>query len=126
MWSRAAINQRQRRPQQRQQHIAAHKDHQQVADPDGNPVVDLDGVVGQHVAQHAAAVERRNGEQVEEEEREVDLDGQGAEQNQRLQAGRHALGYTARKSGEDKQAPIGNRDGDDDQNEKGGQDQQQV
>ena len=60
------------RAQQQAHHKSAHKDHEQIADPDRNPVIGLDGVVGQHVAEYAAPVQRGNRQQVEEEKRQVD------------------------------------------------------
>src|ERR1017187_6921683 len=62
------------------QNVAAHQDHQQPACPHGNPVVDLHSVIRQRISQEVTAIQRRNRQQVEEEEREVDEDGQDAEQ----------------------------------------------
>ena len=120
------VNQAQRRTEQSHQHIPPHKDHEQVADPDGNPVVSLYGVVGKHIAQYAAAVERRNGEQVEEAQRKIDQNGQHAQQYECLQARGHAHGDTAAEGGQNQEAPIGSSDRDDGENEKGDQNEQQV
>lgn len=122
----SGIDQRQRRPHQHSQYRATHKNHQQVTHPAADPVIDLYGVVGQHVAQNMTAVERRNGQQVEEEQRQVDQNGQGGEQHQCLQAGRGAQGKTTSEGGQDQQAAIGNRHGDNSQHNEGPQDQHQV
>ena len=60
------------RREEQAQNEATHKDHEQVADPAADAVVLLHSVIGEHIADDAAAVEGRNGQQIEEEEREVD------------------------------------------------------
>src|SRR5580698_1188294 len=74
-------NEAERGHEQEAQQETAYEDHEEVADPTTDAVVDLDGSVGEHVAHYAAAVERRDGQQVEEEEREIDKDGEAEEES---------------------------------------------
>src|SRR5579863_7418856 len=74
--------------------VAADEDHQDPAYPHGNAVVGLDGVVGEHVAEKLAAVEGRDGKQVEEKKCQINLHGGNAEQHDGL----HRGGYVGEKS----------------------------
>lgn len=116
----------QRRPEKHHQYPTANEDHEEVTGPDGNAVVDLHGAVGEHVAQNAAAVEGRDGKQVEEAEREVDEDGQSAEQDHSLEGGVDAQVDAARESGENELVRVRRCEGDDSENEQGNQDEEQV
>ena len=122
----AEINQHERGTEQRHQHIPAHEDHEQIAAPDGNPVVDLHGVVGKHIAHQAAAVERRNREQVEKAQRKVDENSQGTKQHQRLRCKCSAWAQASNERRHNNGAPVGNGNGHDHQGKKGNQDDQQV
>jgi len=70
---------------------ATDEDHEDPAEPEGNAVVGLDGVVGERIAQELASVERGDGEQIEDQEGEVDFDGSDAEQNDGLDVGVDAI-----------------------------------
>ena len=67
--------------------VAANEDHEQPAEPEGNAVIDLYGVVRQHIAQQVTAIERWNRKQVEDKERKVDLDCGNSEKHESLHTG---------------------------------------
>src|ERR1035437_1581625 len=108
------------------QNYWAQEDHEQVATPDRDTVVYLDGVVRQQVAHHAAAVEGGDREKVEEEERNVDQDGQGTDQHKRLRRylpGRSQGGNEGPKNND---VPVGDHLDVNGQNNKGDQHDQHV
>jgi len=78
------------------QHCGAEEDahHEAAEDEDedhgeaGDGIVGIERVVGEHVAQDAAGVERGHWQQVEEDERQVHLDGEIAENGERLRSRR--------------------------------------
>ena len=123
---KSEVDQRQGRAEQGRHYESAHKDHEQVTDPDGNAIVGLNGVVGQQVAQDATAIERRNREKVEEEKREVDEDSQTAKQGDRL----HRQGGTRAEGGDEgrlnQSAAVGKCDGHDRQDAEGDKDKHDV
>ena len=103
--------------------VSADEDHENPANPQGNAVVGLDGVVGEHVAEELAAIERRNGKQIEKQEGQVDLDGGDAQQNDGLDAGRYVREKSA-VEGEVDDLAAAWRHVDDDEEDEGGEDGQ--
>jgi hypothetical protein len=115
-----------RRGKEQPDHSAAHQHHEEVADPDRNAIVGLDCVVRKRIAEQVTAIERRDGEEIEETERQVDPDCECTEQDHGLECAGHFLKKAALKDIKNEIVAVGRSDGNDSEDEKGNEGEEQV
>lgn len=105
--SQDLVNDRKGREQENAHNVAAHEKHQHPAYPDGYPVISLYGIVWEHVTEEVAPVERRNREEVKDQECEIDFHRGDAEKNDGLDRGIHSQKKLVAECGHDRCAAVG-------------------